>query len=143
MDFQGPPPGPRLEEISDALVKAATDPSSQPPKFRKVWGNRESATPVQHQLEDRIRIDNRTSDSHTIINVFAYDRLGLLYSIASTLFEAGLSVDFAKIGTHLDQVVDVFYVQNADGEKLSDPNEISLLKQTLQDALPKREPQGS
>ena len=46
--------------------------------------------------------------------------MGLLYTIARTLFELGLSVSVAKIGTYLDQVVDVFYVTDQAGGKMTD-----------------------
>ena len=71
-------------------------------------------------LPTRVRIDNSTSDRYTIIDVFASDRTGLLYTIARTIFELGLSVSLAKIGTYLDQVVDVFYVTDQAGRKIDD-----------------------
>jgi [protein-PII] uridylyltransferase len=44
----------------------------------------------------------------------------LLYAITRTLFELGLSVARAKIGTFLDQVVDVFYVTDQQDRKIRD-----------------------
>ena len=41
-------------------------------------------------LPTRVLIDNSTSDRFTIIDVFASDRMGLLFTIARTLFEMGL-----------------------------------------------------
>jgi hypothetical protein len=41
----------------------------------------------------------------------------LLYAITRELFELGLSVARAKIGTFLDQVVDVFYVTDQQNGK--------------------------
>lgn len=70
-------------------------------------------------LPTRIRIDNDTSTDRTIIDVFAKDRRGLLYFIAKSIGELNLSIDLAKIATHFDQVVDVFYVTERDGAKLS------------------------
>ena len=64
--------------------------------------------------------DNSTSDRYTIIDVFALDRSGLLYAVTRTLFELDLSVWRAKIGTYLDQVVDVFYVTDQQGRKMQD-----------------------
>ena len=52
--------------------------------------------------------------------MFAHDRRGLLYVVARALHELNLSVDLAKISTHYDQVVDVFYVQDAEGRKILD-----------------------
>jgi [protein-PII] uridylyltransferase len=57
----------------------------------------------------------------TVVEVFTIDRRGLLYRLARALHDAGLVIRFAKIGTYLDQVVDVFYVTERDGQKpLSD-----------------------
>ena len=39
----------------------------------------------------RVNTDNSTSDRYTIIDVFAYDRTGLLYAMARALFELGCS----------------------------------------------------
>ena len=57
--------------------------------------------------------------------------MGLLYPIARTLFELGLSVSRAKIGTYLDQVVDVFYVTDEAGRKLTDDRQLSEIRRRL------------
>ena len=53
-----------------------------------------------------------------MIEVFANDRLGLLFLITSTLFHLGLDIHIAKIATKSDQVADIFYVREAGGEKV-------------------------
>ncbi len=63
----------------------------------------------------QVNTDNSTSSRFTIIDVITLDRTGLLYAITRTLFEMELSVWRAKIGTFLDQVVDVFYVTDRAG----------------------------
>ena len=40
------------------------------------------------------------------------------------MHDLGLLIRFAKIGTYLDQVVDVFYVTDREGRKLSDDTQI-------------------
>ena len=62
-----------------------------------------------------MRIDNELSDECTVVEVFTVDRRGLLYRLARALHDLGLVIRFAKIGTYLDQVVDVFYVTERDG----------------------------
>ena len=77
-------------------------------------------------------IDNTTAEKYTIIAAFAYDKMGLLYAIARTLFELGLSVSTAKIGTRLDQVVDVFYVTDQQtGAKIYDEQRLNDIRQRL------------
>ena len=55
--------------------------------------------------------------------------------IARTIFELGLSVNSARIGTRLDQVVDVFYVTNSDGKKVLDPAICRDIRESIQKAV--------
>ncbi|MFH1136131.1 MAG: [protein-PII] uridylyltransferase [Pseudomonadota bacterium] len=80
---------------------------------------------------DEVKIDNETSDFYTIVEVYTYDRLGLLYDVTRTLYDLQLSINIAKISTKADQVVDVFYVRDFFGEKLVDEIQIRELKDAL------------
>ena len=135
-DFAGEPPPERTREVCDALVAALTVNADKVPVFRRLWGaQRGSAAAHFAELPTRIRFDDSTSDRFTIITIFTYDRRGLLYSITRTLFECGLVVHVAKIATHLDQVVDAFYVTNAKGQKIHSPQQLSEIRQRLTAAL--------
>ena len=68
----------------------------------------------------RVDISNRLSDCHTVIDVYARDRQGLLYDITSVLAELRLSVSTARISTKVDQAADTFYVRGEDRAKLVD-----------------------
>jgi [protein-PII] uridylyltransferase len=129
-DFAGPPPQERIDEICRALVAALKDDSNRPPTFRKLWHerNQTAAAAIQH-LPTRVTIDNSTAERFTIVAVFAYDRMGLLYAISRALFELGLSVSKAKIGTRLDQVVDVFYVTDQRGRKIDDERRLVEIRE--------------
>ena len=136
-DFIGPPPPDRQSQICSALVASLKDAHSRKPVFRKVWQDktREQTAAIEH-LPTRIAFDNNTADRYTIVAVFAYDRMGLLYAVARALFELGLSVSTAKIGTHLDQVVDVFYVADQKtGEKIADERRLAEIRQHLLTAI--------
>jgi [protein-PII] uridylyltransferase len=76
-------------------------------------------------------LDNDSSDRCTIIDVFAHDRPGLLYTISKGLYELGLSVLLAKIATHTDQVVDVFYVTDLSERKLIDDDQLRRVQAEL------------
>jgi [protein-PII] uridylyltransferase len=135
-DFASQPPTQRLEAVCGSLVAAVEAGEGRPPAFRRIW------QPADQQrqaallaLPAQVRIDNSTSERFTIIDIFAADRMGLLYTIARTLFELGLSVAFAKIGTHLDQVVDVFYITDQSGQKLSFEPELRGVRARLLEAI--------
>ena len=65
-----------------------------------------------------ILFDNRGSPRHTIVEVYAKDRRGLLHRLARTLYELGLSTKLSKINTEGARVADVFYVSELDGSKV-------------------------
>jgi len=85
--------------------------------------------------EPLVRIDNETSDSFTVLDVFAADRQGLLYMITRTLADLGLSIFFSRIATKADRAVDVFYVKNAKGAKVTEPAEMERVREGIMQVL--------
>ncbi|MBI5135742.1 MAG: [protein-PII] uridylyltransferase [Nitrospirae bacterium] len=81
--------------------------------------------------EPMVRIDNETSASFSIIDVFAADRQGLLYAITRAIAGLGLSVFFSRIATKADRVVDVFYVKDLEGGKVEDPERVEAIRARL------------
>jgi [protein-PII] uridylyltransferase len=67
--------------------------------------------------------------------VHADDDIGLLYRLASTFTELDLDVRIAKVATLGKRVVDVFYVRDADGRKIDDPEAVARLRATLVDRM--------
>ena len=66
-----------------------------------------------------VLFDNRASPRHTIVEVYAKDRRGLLHRLARTLYELRLSITLSKINTEGTRVADVFYVSELDGSKVA------------------------
>jgi [protein-PII] uridylyltransferase len=79
----------------------------------------------------RVIVDNELSDFFTIIEVYAYDHEGLLYRITHALFDLGLDIQSARIATKIDQVVDVFYVRDLDGQKIEDDERVIKIRRAL------------
>jgi [protein-PII] uridylyltransferase len=78
-----------------------------------------------------VLVDNDSSDFFTLVEAFAGDRVGLLYRIAHTLYCLGLDIRIAKIATKADQIADVFYVQDLDGQKIVDKERVEEIKKAL------------
>jgi len=97
-----------------------------PPLFQK-YSPARSAT--------RVEIDSQTSDFYTLVEVFTHDRPGLLYRVARKLFEMGLNLWMARISTKVDQVVDVFYIQDLSGAKIEDQEKIGMIREELMKLL--------
>lgn len=63
--------------------------------------------------------DNEASQSSTLIEVHAIDEAGLAYKIASALAALGLDIICARIATEKSDALDVFYVTDEEGKRLS------------------------
>jgi [protein-PII] uridylyltransferase len=87
------------------------------------------------QVPARVLIDDKASATHTVIEVNGRDRPGLLFDLTETLAQHKLQVTSAKISTYGERVVDVFYVKDAFGLKVTHPKLIAQVRQALLDAL--------
>jgi [protein-PII] uridylyltransferase len=101
------------------------------------------ATPIRPHTAQRptqIVVDNATSSFFTIIEVVTYDFPGLLYRVTDALFKCGLDIWVAKIATKVDQVVDVFYVRDVDGQKVDAPQQVAAVRAAIEAILPGEDP---
>lgn len=131
-DYAGIIPEYRLREVETALCDVIAGRSTVENLFQKHRRFTSRASLLHLAPEPtRVVIDNDSSERFTVIDVFAHDRRGLLYTIARTLLELDLSVSLAKIATHLDQVLDVFYVTDREGGKLQDEQRLQKIREAL------------
>jgi [protein-PII] uridylyltransferase len=79
----------------------------------------------------KIIIDNGVSDFLTVVEVHAPDRVGLLYDITSAFAELALDIRLAKIATYGEDVVDVFYVRDLEGQKIADAEHLAEIERSL------------
>jgi [protein-PII] uridylyltransferase len=131
-DFAGEPSAERLAEIA-AVIRAALK-AERPPEFRRRWNPFAPRPAAAAAPPPRVSFDTSSSATATIVEVFAADSPGLLHALAREIFAAGLSVKSARIGTHLDQVVDAFHVTDAAGAKVTDPARLAALRTALEAA---------
>jgi [protein-PII] uridylyltransferase len=78
-----------------------------------------------------IQIDNAASDDFTILEVYTQDRIGVLFTITYALHQLRISIHLAKISTNVDQVADVFYVNDETGAKIENKKRLEMIRQTL------------
>ena len=71
-------------------------------------------------MATEVTVDNRSSEEFTVIDVFTQDRVGLLFTITHTLFELGMKIHLARISTNADQALDVFYISDREGNKVTE-----------------------
>ena len=83
----------------------------------------------------RVLIDNKASNTFSLIEVNGRDRPGLLYDITGALHDLGLQISSAKISTYGERVVDVFYVKDVFGMKVDHKGKMQQIEETLMEAL--------
>jgi [protein-PII] uridylyltransferase len=82
-----------------------------------------------------VDVDLDASDTATVFEVHADDDVGLLYRLADAFLAFDLDVSVAKVTTLAERVVDVFYVRDAHGGKLTDEDTIERVRKALVDAV--------
>ncbi len=135
-DFEGLVPENRMNEICAAVSEVLEGRKSVDSVFRRS----SLFAPSGHErrlvaVDPQVSIDNDCSEQHTVIDVYAMDSPGLLYTLSQTLYKHELSVQLARIATNIDQVVDVFYVTDCSGSKVTDPGRLEWITNDLLEGI--------
>jgi [protein-PII] uridylyltransferase len=89
------------------------------------------------EVTPRVVIDNTASHVFTVIEVNARDRRGLLYDVTQELAELGLSIATARVATYGESAVDVFYVKDVFGLKVTHDGKLDRIRTDLMTAIAK------
>lgn len=122
-------------KIQEDLKEALTGRLSLEFRLREKAGSSFLTAQKKPSRPPEVIMDNKSSDFFTLIEVFADDHIGLLYRITHTLFTLGLDIHIAKISTKVDQVADVFYVRDLEGQKVEDEGRVEEIKTGILDQL--------
>ncbi len=128
----------RWDKAEENLKSALSDELNLTEALKEKMSAYRTLRPRTSQRPNRIVVDNESSVFFTIIEVFTYDFPGLLFSITDALFRCGLDVWISKISTKVDQVVDVFYVRDFDGQKVDSADQVAAIKDAIAEVLPGR-----
>ncbi len=90
-------------------------------------------SPVGASAEPRVVLLPAASQDVTVLEVRAADRPGLLHSLGSALAGLGVDLRSAHVATHAGQAVDVLYVREPGGARLS-PARVAAVIAALVDA---------
>lgn len=86
-------------------------------------------------VEPRVLIDNRASNTHTVIEVNGRDRPGFLFEVTRAITGLGLSIASAHITTFGERAVDTFYVKDVFGLKITHAGKLEKIRKTLEAAI--------
>lgn len=135
-DYASAPPAHRIEKVCRVIRDALDNPDSPLPAARRVWKTKDDSEPASVLLlPTKIIFDNDTFDHQTILSLFTYDRPGLLADLTTVLAAHDVSIQFAKIDTHLDQIADVFYITDSSSQPILDPHNQHRIREAMLQVL--------
>jgi [protein-PII] uridylyltransferase len=86
-------------------------------------------------VEPQVIVSNETSNRFTVIEIAGLDRLGLLFKLTDSLFRLNLNIASAQVTTFGERAVDVFYVTDLLGQKITSKARLSAIEQSLLSVL--------
>ena len=100
----------------------------------------ESRRPVKERpktfyVAPEVIVDNSLSGRHTVLEISGLDRPGLLYDLTTALGRLNLNIASAHIATFGEKAVDVFYVTDLTGTKVSHPSRQAAIRRALLDVF--------
>jgi [protein-PII] uridylyltransferase len=87
------------------------------------------------RITPSVEVFNQVSPRCTVVEVRCADAIGVLVTITSVLAKYGLNIDFARIHTEGQRVIDTFYVLDMDRRKFEEIQKINWFKNSLIKAL--------
>src|SRR3984957_14943910 len=82
-------------------------------------------------VEPEVNVNNAWSNRYTVVEVSGLDRPGLLYELTTALSKLNLNIASAHVATFGERAVDVFYVTDLLGAKISSPTRHAAIKRAL------------
>ncbi len=121
--------------VKDNLQKVLRGERNVADLIRCAERNPRAVQSTMSSLRRGVYIDNNVSDTHTVIDVEAPDRIGLLYDITSAFFDLGLDLSVARVATDVRQARDAFYVTDRAGKKITDSSRIQEIRTRMEEVL--------
>ena len=90
-----------------------------------------STSPKPFHVPPDVTIDNSLSNRQTVIEISGLDRPGLLYDLTTALGKLNLNIASAHIVTFGEKAVDVFYVTDLTGTKITHAGRQAAVRRSL------------
>ena len=83
----------------------------------------------------KINFDNETAEEYTIVEVYCYDRPGLLFDISYVMNMLEYDIYFAKVSTRGNKISDTFYIKDRKAKSKLDESQQAELRRYIQEAI--------
>lgn len=121
----------RLSAMIEKALSGEVKLRSAIPREKPIHQPRARGLPVAPQVQ----IDNQASDHFTVIEVSGQDRPGFLHDVTRALTTLNLTIGSAHVTTYGQRAVDVFYVKDLTGMKVTAPARLAAIEKRLMEAL--------
>lgn len=118
-----------LMTIEQALQNALLSGRERPISKRRSRQLKSFMMPTETQI---------SQDSHkgwTVVEIATPDRPGLLARIGQLFVDLNISLQAAKIQTLGERVEDVFFITDMNGDAITDPQRVALIKERISETL--------
>ncbi|RZK96919.1 MAG: ACT domain-containing protein, partial [Methylobacterium sp.] len=82
-----------------------------------------------------VAIDNALSSRETVVEVTGLDRPGLLYELTTALNRLNLNITSAHVATFGERAVDVFYVTDLTGTRVTQPDRQAAIRSAVMEVF--------
>lgn len=129
---------PKRKELRGRVCKTVTDVLAGKIDLFTSLEQRQGPLPARTAVigvRGRIVIDNQASDRFTVVEVNGRDEPGLLYRLTRAISAEGLRIATARVSTYGVRVIDVFYVKDVFGLKVTHKDKLAALNRRLKGVL--------
>ncbi len=124
----------RIARLSSAIERSLSGRMRPKTEIAKRGTGLPSRTRV-FRVQPRVVVDNEASSTQTILEINGRDRPGLLHDITRALYALNLQIMSAKVSTYGERAVDVFYVKDVFGLKVTHAAKRDAIRKGLLAAL--------
>jgi [protein-PII] uridylyltransferase len=118
----------RIERALRAAIAGESDVAAQVERWRARNAPRRLRARAERSPTPRVTCDSEAAQLYTVLEVCVADEPGLAYRIARIVADLGFEIVCARISTEKHYALDVFYVTDGAGNKLSATQEEELCR---------------
>ena len=130
----------RAARIAESMERSLRGDIRLPDVVASRSGTRSRAKTFQ--VVPDVVVDNDWSNRHTVLQVSGLDRPGLLYDLTTAISRLSLNIASAHVATFGEKAVDVFYVTDLTGAKITAASRQAMIRHRLLAVLAGEETRG-
>ena len=121
----------KIQHLQNSIMRADTAAIEEKLRLKRLKAPASSVL----WCPPRVFINNAASDSCTLIEINGTDCTGFLHAVTHTMTKLNLKIVSAHVYTYGSRIVDVFYVTDENGGKITGGDKVQQIKTALLDTI--------